>query len=57
MTIGNGLVSTFLPTTTVANWIGFQIVLGAGRGLGMQTVGLPKATKNMKTRPLTYSSL
>jgi hypothetical protein len=40
MTVGNGLVSTFKPSTTVANWIGFQIVLGAGRGLGLQTVGI-----------------
>lgn len=38
MTVGNGLVSTFTRTTSVATWIGFQIVLGAGRGLGMQTV-------------------
>jgi hypothetical protein len=37
-TVGNGLVSTFTRKTTVATWIGFQIVLGAGRGLGMQTV-------------------
>jgi hypothetical protein len=38
MAIGNGLVSTFKPTTTIARWIGFQIVMGAGRGFGMQTV-------------------
>jgi hypothetical protein len=34
--IGNGLVSTFGPDTTTAQWIGYQIVLGAGRGPGMQ---------------------
>jgi hypothetical protein len=49
MTIGNGLVSTFSATTTVANWIGFQIILGAGRGLGMQTVGVPEVRRNRKT--------
>ncbi|GKT97744.1 MFS multidrug transporter [Colletotrichum tofieldiae] len=26
--IGNGLVSMFSPTTKIATWIGFQIVLG-----------------------------
>ncbi|KAK9772113.1 hypothetical protein SCAR479_11276 [Seiridium cardinale] len=34
--IGNGLVSTFTPTTTTGQWIGYQILLGAGRGAGMQ---------------------
>ncbi|GKT82126.1 MFS multidrug transporter [Colletotrichum tofieldiae] len=38
--IGNGLVSMFSPTTKIATWIGFQIVLGSGRGIGMQTVSL-----------------
>jgi hypothetical protein len=36
--IGNGLVSTFSPTTSTARWVGYQILLGAGRGAGMQTV-------------------
>jgi hypothetical protein len=48
MTVGNGLVSTFKPSTTVANWVGFQIVLGAGRGLGLQTVGIPDVMKNVE---------
>lgn len=34
--IGNGLVSTFSPTTETAKWVGYQILLGAGRGAGMQ---------------------
>ncbi|KAF2621480.1 efflux pump protein [Macroventuria anomochaeta] len=37
LTVGNGLISTFSPTTIVAHWVGFQILIGAGRGLGMQT--------------------
>ncbi|KAH5496804.1 hypothetical protein HBI29_176840 [Parastagonospora nodorum] len=37
MTVGNGLISTFTPTTAVARWIGYQILLGGGRGLGLQT--------------------
>lgn len=38
VTIGCGLVSTFSPTTSTARWIGYLIVLGAGRGSGMQMV-------------------
>ncbi|KAI8942352.1 hypothetical protein NX059_000428 [Plenodomus lindquistii] len=34
--IGNGLVSTFTSSTSVGKWIGYQIILGAGRGMGMQ---------------------
>ncbi|RAQ98940.1 sterol glucosyltransferase [Stemphylium lycopersici] len=36
ITIGNGLVSTFTASTSTAKWIGYQIVLGAGRGIAMQ---------------------
>jgi hypothetical protein len=36
--IGNGLVSTFTPSTNISVWVGYQIVLGAGRGCGMQMV-------------------
>jgi hypothetical protein len=36
--VGNGLVSTFTPETETAKWIGYQILLGAGRGSGMQMV-------------------
>ncbi|OJJ50764.1 hypothetical protein ASPZODRAFT_56036 [Penicilliopsis zonata CBS 506.65] len=35
--IGNGLVSTWSPHTSTARWVGYQILLGAGRGAGMQT--------------------
>lgn len=38
--IGNGLVSTFDAQTSTATWIGYQIVLGVGRGAGMQMVRL-----------------
>ncbi|KAI0608995.1 Major facilitator superfamily transporter, partial [Pyrenophora tritici-repentis] len=34
--IGNGLVSTFTASTNTATWIGYQIVMGGGRGLCMQ---------------------
>jgi len=35
-TLGSGLISTFKPNTGVGNWIGYQIIAGFGRGLGMQ---------------------
>lgn len=36
--VGNGIVTLFSPTTPTAKWIGYQIVLGSGRGIGMQMV-------------------
>lgn len=38
MAIGNGLVSTFSPTTSTAKWIVYQVIIGAGRGASLQTV-------------------
>ncbi|KAH7398180.1 efflux pump protein [Pyrenochaeta sp. MPI-SDFR-AT-0127] len=34
--VGNGLISTFTVSTTVGQWVGYQIVVGAGRGAGTQ---------------------
>ena len=34
-TIGYGLLSTLAPHTAPGKWIGFQIIAGVGRGLGM----------------------
>lgn len=36
MSISNGLISTFSPSTSTGKWIGYQILLGVSRGLGMQ---------------------
>lgn len=36
--IGSGLLSTLTPTTSTAKWVGYQILSGAGRGAGFQTV-------------------
>ncbi|EAQ84790.1 hypothetical protein CHGG_08804 [Chaetomium globosum CBS 148.51] len=33
--VSNGLYSTFSPTTPVGKWIGYQILNGVGRGVGM----------------------
>ncbi|TQN65339.1 Aspyridones efflux protein [Colletotrichum shisoi] len=36
MSVGYGLISTFSPDTSSAMWIGYQIIAGAGVGVGMQ---------------------
>ncbi|RQM06095.1 hypothetical protein DH86_00002415, partial [Scytalidium sp. 3C] len=36
--ISAGLISTFTPHTSTGKWIGYQIIGGVGRGLGMQMV-------------------
>ena len=36
--IANGLFSTLSPGTSTGKWVGYQIIGGVGRGLGMQPV-------------------
>ncbi|KAF2259657.1 putative MFS multidrug transporter [Lojkania enalia] len=36
LSVGSGLISTFQPDTATGKWIGYQILYGAGRGLGLQ---------------------
>lgn len=38
LSIGSGLISTYSATTPEAKWIGYQTILGTGRGMGMQMV-------------------
>ena len=40
VSIGSGLLSTLNPYTSTGKWIGYQIILGVGRGAGFQTVRL-----------------
>ncbi|RDW75514.1 hypothetical protein BP6252_06656 [Coleophoma cylindrospora] len=35
-TLGQGLSSTFDPKTSIGIWIGYQIIMSAGRGMGFQ---------------------
>jgi hypothetical protein len=42
--ISNGLYSTFTPTTPTERWVGYQILNGIGRGVGMQMVGQTRRT-------------
>lgn len=41
--IACGLLSLLGPTTPVGQWVGFQILLGAGRGLGVSIVSSSQA--------------
>lgn len=36
--IGVGLMTTFKVDTSSGKWIGYQVIAGFGRGLGMQMV-------------------
>lgn len=36
LAVGNGLLSTIGPHTSVAKWAGYQILIGFARGCGMQ---------------------
>ncbi|PQE27250.1 MFS multidrug transporter protein [Rutstroemia sp. NJR-2017a WRK4] len=36
LSVGCGLFGTFSPSTPVGKWIGYQILYGVGRGLGIQ---------------------
>lgn len=38
--VGEGLLTTFTPTTGSSKWIAYQFLTGFGVGFGMQTVGL-----------------
>lgn len=40
MTVGSGLISTFTPGTPTAKWVGYQLILGYGRGCGMMMVNI-----------------
>lgn len=36
--VGNGLLTTLSTNTSIAKWVGFQLVIGASRGFGIQMV-------------------
>ena len=38
LSVGSGLMATFSPSTPTGKWIGYQVLYGAGRGLGLQMV-------------------
>lgn len=38
--IGNGLLSSLSPTTSTGRWVGYQVIMGVGRGVASQIVRL-----------------
>lgn len=40
MSVGGGLITTFVVDTPTRTWIGYQIILGLGIGQGMQLASL-----------------
>lgn len=43
--VGTGLVSTFRVDTPTDRWVGYQILLGFGTGLGVQMVSTTWASE------------
>ncbi|RDW58701.1 hypothetical protein BP6252_13177 [Coleophoma cylindrospora] len=43
LSVGCGLFGTFSPSTPVGKWLGYQILYGVGRGLGIQMIPLAMA--------------
>ncbi|KAE8140151.1 major facilitator superfamily domain-containing protein [Aspergillus pseudotamarii] len=61
LSLGNGLLSLLSPSTPTRTWIGYQILIGAGRGLGTQAPLLaaqnilPKAETSITLSLLLFS--
>ncbi|TEA10097.1 Efflux pump mlcE [Colletotrichum sidae] len=59
--IGSGLISTWVPTTSTGVWIGYQVILGAGRGAAMQMhiiaiqANLPASMLSVSMATLVFS--
>lgn len=46
--VASGLFTTLTPTTPIAQWVGFQILTGAGRGVVLQIVGCNVAAEHIR---------
>lgn len=44
VSIGAGLITTFTPGTGHSKWIGYQVILGFGMGIGMQQANMAAQT-------------
>ncbi len=44
MAVGEGLMTTWVPSTPTAQWVAYQFLAGFGLGFGMQTSGLAVQT-------------
>lgn len=58
--VGQGVLSTLTPSSSVGKWIGYQAVVGFGRGLGLQMTfiaiqnSLPSLMVSIATSLLTF---
>ncbi|KAL6414630.1 putative HC-toxin efflux carrier TOXA [Ilyonectria robusta] len=61
LAIASGLLTTLSPHTSTAKWAGFQVLLGFGRGIGMQMpiiaiqASTPPALTSIATAVLVFS--
>ncbi|PLB49099.1 major facilitator superfamily transporter [Aspergillus steynii IBT 23096] len=61
--IGTGLLSTLTPTSGTASWLGYQILMSAGAGLGAQNaymvaqVGIPPSDSIMAITMISFVQL
>ena len=55
LSVGSGLIATFSARTPTGEWIGYQIIYGAGRGLGLQMVCLIFPITDPSAHLVTYS--
>jgi hypothetical protein len=46
LTLSGGLLSTISPDTSTGKWIGYQIIGGTGRGIGLQVVRSSRSTRS-----------
>lgn len=53
--IGNGLLATLSPSTSTGKWIGYQILIGVGRGIGLQMVRINSSVAQQNVVLLTDS--
>lgn len=49
--VGSGLLSLFSPTTPTGQWVGCQVLLGIGRGLGVSMVS--RRSKSFPVRTIS----
>ncbi|KFY05017.1 hypothetical protein O988_00340 [Pseudogymnoascus sp. VKM F-3808] len=61
--IGQGLLSTLTPNSSIGKWIGYQVIVGFGRGLGLQITfiaiqnSVPSSMVPIATSLLTFTQI
>lgn len=57
MAVAAGLLSTLSTSTSTGQWIGYQILFGAGRGAGIQIVRKPPILDTDLSEPATGANI